>query len=180
MNRGYKNKQRFICGAISRLTCFDICRGQLPRCSKMDSDEFTLFKRKLWIRIKTFWKLTLIENKYKYLQNGMSCHSWQFWHYHKPPAGGWLQWFDPPVTPSFRKQVRKRINRLTMFYSSIQGFSLTEHLPAFFQKFQLSFLQPLRLSQSTGWHVWCWRSFLHRILRLEHKNISVSITAILL
>ena len=33
------------------------------------------------------------------LQNGMSCHSSQFWHFHKPPAEGWLQWFDLPVTP---------------------------------------------------------------------------------
>jgi hypothetical protein len=34
-----------------------------------------------------------------YLQNERSCHFSQSWHYRRPPAGDWLQWSGPPVTP---------------------------------------------------------------------------------
>ena len=41
----------------------------------------------------------ILKQQEQNLQNGMSCHSSQFWHYHKPPAMGLLQWFDLPANP---------------------------------------------------------------------------------
>ena len=38
---------------------------------------------------------------FQHLQNERSCHSSQSWHYHKPPAEGWLQRSDPQESPAW-------------------------------------------------------------------------------
>lgn len=62
-----------------------------------------------------------------------------------------------------------RIPQSSPFYLTA-GVS-SRGLPAFCQTSAPSCRhQQLRLSQSTGWHVWCWLSFLHRILRWNTDN----------
>ena len=61
-----------------------------------------------------------------------------------------------------------RIPQSSSFYLTARISS--KGLPAFCRASAPSYRhQQLRLSQSTGWHAWCWRSSLRRILRWQHR-----------
>lgn len=100
-----------------------------------------------------------------YAQIERSCRSSQSWRCQKPPAEGWLKWFDLPASPETTHPASSK--SLWLLSCFLCG---AEVLPAFFQSALSCRHRTQRLSQSTGWRAWCWQSSPHQILHCDDRN----------